>query len=232
MLKPVVPSATDCVLHLEAIEIPCRVVPKARPRVTANGTYNPARYTTSKRRVAFAVKSALLKAAKWGKWPQNMSYGIDLRVCVHKATEGDVDGLVGNVMDACEGLLWVNDRQVIRVHVDKVLIAPTEPVFAVMNVCVYEGTGFEYRTPSKAKKPRVGTKANLFEVHPRKIKADPALQLKPQMTAAEYRKYVEAYRKKHGKVPRATGIAVKAGDSAVQALARRNRKNSLGRRQS
>lgn len=208
---------------LKDIKLPFKIVPKARPRVTENGTYNPKRYTSSKKNVALMVTQRLtLHREAIGRtlgmaWPKGNSYGIDLSVFLHSPTGGDVDGLVGNVMDACEGLLWMNDRQVVRVCVTKCIIPASEKPYAMMSVCLYQGTGFEAKAPTRAKNGLTRQRETN-----RKLKA--AAEAKSRgtrtMTVQEYRAAIE---KKNARVRRSK-LVVRPGD-----IAKRNRKQSLGR---
>lgn len=71
--------------------IPGAVVPKARPRVTRNGTYMPPKYAQWK-----ASAIALIQAKKLER--VNPPYKI--RVVLVGSHRGDVDNMAGSVLDA------------------------------------------------------------------------------------------------------------------------------------
>lgn len=93
-------------------------VPKARPRITANGTFLPKR----NRQFREALQQ-ILKAAMKGSPPMETA----LRVSLHffkpcKTTSrrfGDLDNLAKAVLDAANGIIFADDSQIIALEVLK-----------------------------------------------------------------------------------------------------------------
>ena len=142
---------------LPQVTVPLPLIPKARPRVTEKGTYMPKGYMRCRNAIAALLISALNRSRPqivevFGTlgWPKDASYGIGLVVTVHKSTDGDVDGFVGTVMDAGNGLVWVDDRQIAHCEVEKTIVAPGVPRQAFVRICVYDETGFEPKTRAQA----------------------------------------------------------------------------------
>ena len=115
--------------------VPGRPVPMARPRVTAHGTYTPKRCRDYKAAVALAAKAAMQ-----GKEPMEgaLSCDIQLWYAVPKSytqgkklaaqhniirpigrNSGDADNHAKAIMDACTGIVWRDDSQVVKLSVMK-----------------------------------------------------------------------------------------------------------------
>ena len=93
------------------IKLPLRVIPKARPRVTKNGTHMPEAYRLQKKLLQYKLSGFnklsgelemdCLFIFKKAKGNAKNKYSMPV---------GDVDNLIGSIMDACEGVLYENDR--------------------------------------------------------------------------------------------------------------------------
>ena len=94
-----------------------RVIPKARPIVTRFGTRMPKAYVEQKKLLQLKLK------------PFKMLHGelsLDCMFVFKKSKTnaknkmsmpvGDVDGLIGSLMDACEGVLYDNDRCIVEIN--------------------------------------------------------------------------------------------------------------------
>jgi len=81
-------------------------VPKARPRVTAHGTFMPPGYMDWKQET-----SNLLRRAHAAPPLEGL---LDVRVWISstKKPRGDIDNLLGAVLDAGNGVVWVDDRKI------------------------------------------------------------------------------------------------------------------------
>jgi Holliday junction resolvase RusA-like endonuclease len=79
---------------------------KARPRVTTNGTYMPGGYQDWMNETRYA----LLQRTKGLPLERPISVSIE----IHAPTRGrgDLDNLAGGLLDAGNGILWKDDRQV------------------------------------------------------------------------------------------------------------------------
>ena len=77
---------------------------KARPRVTRRGTYNEPKYTAWKNDVAKVGASKL----------ERLDGDVDLvcRFTFANKVHGDLDNLVGGIMDALNGIAYKDDKQV------------------------------------------------------------------------------------------------------------------------
>lgn len=106
---------------MTSFKLPLRVIPKTRPRVTRSSTYMPPKYLAQRR----YIQSKIRGLESFGK----VSIKLDI-LFVYKCSEtiarnkyempvGDIDNLVGAVLDACEGILFENDRQVVQVKARK-----------------------------------------------------------------------------------------------------------------
>ena len=86
---------------------------KQRPRVTRRGTFMPKAYVSWKQR----FRDELLAA--YGR-PEVLESELVVAITAsfkHKA-RGDVDNYAGAVLDACNGLLYKDDRQVKRLYTE------------------------------------------------------------------------------------------------------------------
>lgn len=93
--------------------IPGEPVPKGRPRVANGHAYTPERTRTATEAAQWAMKRAMK-----GKRPLTDDVALTLDFQGGKAMlRADIDNLAKLVMDAGNGILWEDDRQV------KVLVA-------------------------------------------------------------------------------------------------------------
>lgn len=94
-----------------------RPVPKARARRGAGGHwYTPARSAGYADRVAgeawIARKNYERRVGMKGPWPTEGSYSVVIEAYLAGRYGMDTDNLAKQVLDACQGILWENDRQV------------------------------------------------------------------------------------------------------------------------
>ena len=111
--------------------VPGRPVPMARPRVTAHGTYTPKRCRDYKAAVAIAAKAAMQ-----GKEPMEGAVHIILQFTfaipkswpkkkrlyggiVGHTSRPDWDNLSKSVTDACIGIVYNDDSQIVSASVEK-----------------------------------------------------------------------------------------------------------------
>lgn len=109
--------------------IPGKPVPKARPRVVRRGgkvrTFTPKRTTDYERHVAWCLQQLMLdrKYADAPDWPATTGrFAVALRVYGAHGS-ADMDNVAKSVLDGAEGnnsgSLWVNDKQVTRLTVER-----------------------------------------------------------------------------------------------------------------
>jgi len=97
-------------------------MPKARPRVTKNGTHMPPKYVAWAKGFALEAKASGMKVQGY---PQTLEVGLSRDRTVIRVSElpddttsrskrltGDVDNYLGGVMDALQGIAWENDRHI------------------------------------------------------------------------------------------------------------------------
>lgn len=75
---------------------------KARPRVTSKGTFMPQEYQKKRQQMQWQIKRQYKGEPFEGP--------LKLDVSLFGEGRGDVDNIVGALMDAANGLLWVDDR--------------------------------------------------------------------------------------------------------------------------
>jgi Holliday junction resolvase RusA-like endonuclease len=93
--------------------VPGEPVPKARPRLNrkTGGVYTPPRTITAQLAFGYAAK-----AARLGCRPEpDHHIAVDLGFYRGKG-QGDIDNLVKLALDACNGVLWTDDRQVCQLR--------------------------------------------------------------------------------------------------------------------
>ena len=102
------------------IKLPLRVIPKARPIVTKYGTRMPEAYKAQKQLLQLKLRGFnklhgeiemdCLFIFKKAKSNAKNKYSMPVSDC---------DNLIGSIMDACESVLYDNDRQITVLHSKK-----------------------------------------------------------------------------------------------------------------
>ena len=101
--------------HLTAV-VAGEPQPKERPRLARNGhVYTPQRTRDAEARVAEEVKAQ--NVGQWGDdwWPTGCDVSVSVRFLCTR-TDTDLDNLVKLYLDSLNGLIWVDDRQVIAIN--------------------------------------------------------------------------------------------------------------------
>lgn len=104
------------------IYINIRPTPAPRPRVTKNGTYNPANYTKYKRDIAEASKGIFEHSQKpmhlhcyfYFKIPKSWNKQ-QKQDPPHHTSKPDVDNLLKGIKDALNGIAYKDDSQIVSV---------------------------------------------------------------------------------------------------------------------
>lgn len=85
-------------------------IPKARARVGAGGGFTPDRTVTAEQHVALAFR----RAARSHRPDAADRFGVFLLFMRGNEVRADIDNLVKLVLDALNGLAWVDDSQVVE----------------------------------------------------------------------------------------------------------------------
>ena len=95
------------------VEGPC--VPKGRPRVTRSGhTYTPKRTKDYESTVAWAAKLAMK-----GMDPTDKPVRVDLMIYPKNKRLADIDNIFKAVGDAMNGIVYVDDKQIYKMHIER-----------------------------------------------------------------------------------------------------------------
>jgi len=105
-----------------SFKLPIKVIPKKRPRVTKRGTYMPDDY--KKQRDYIRAKIRPFKSLGNVPLRLNVVFGFKLPKRGIKGNKlsmpvGDLDNLAGAMLDACQGCLFDDDRQVTEIMAKK-----------------------------------------------------------------------------------------------------------------
>ncbi len=97
--------------------VPGVPVPKKRPRVTSRGTFMPEHYTAWKELVRDEAAVVFAELADRGTpWDaEARAYAIGCRFFLSHSNGGDIDSLLGGVMDALNRFAFPDDRLVLDV---------------------------------------------------------------------------------------------------------------------
>lgn len=109
------------------VEIPLKPVPKARPRVSGGHAYTPTKTKRFESDVATMVRCKMLSLGhKMIKSGVYVSLTFNFRAptsalvgCPNYTTTSDVDNLIKSILDALNGVSYVDDRQVVQVFATK-----------------------------------------------------------------------------------------------------------------
>lgn len=100
--------------------IPGKPVPAARPRVTRNGTYNERRYKDW-----LDAAKTYARQAWVGRAP--MSGKVEVTASFTGAHgSADIDNLVKGVLDALQGIIIFNDKQVTHLDIIRETVAESD----------------------------------------------------------------------------------------------------------
>lgn len=109
-------------------------VPQERPLVTRNGTFDRPKSRAEKRRIGFLA----IDSMRHQNWVKTAS-----EVCVYLLFCGahggsDIDNLSKLVLDALKGIVWDDDRQVVKISADKRKLLDKHEVPGTL-VLIWEG---------------------------------------------------------------------------------------------
>lgn len=92
-------------MEYPTVRIDLKLMSKARPRVTKNGTFMPRPYQEWKKQCIQQMKD------QWHLPAIDTPIAVDI-LCVGTA-RGDIDNYMGAILDCGNGVLWVDDRATI-----------------------------------------------------------------------------------------------------------------------
>jgi len=92
-------------------------IPKKRPRVTSRGAFMPPGYQDWKQETAYQMRQHYLQEPMQG----HVAVAID--IVAKRKPRGDIDNLAGAILDAGNGVLWTDDRQIVALAI--VWLTPT-----------------------------------------------------------------------------------------------------------
>lgn len=93
-------------------------IPKKRPRVTSRGTYMPAGYQDWKQETAYLMRQ------QYRAGPMLGHVGVAIDIVAKRKPRGDIDNLAGAILDAGNGVMWGDDRQIVALAI--VWLPPTD----------------------------------------------------------------------------------------------------------
>ncbi len=99
------------------ITIPGQPVPKGRPRFGKGRTYTPAKTVEAEQAIAWEVKKVI-------KRPLEGDVAMDITFYVKGNRRGDIDNLQKLVLDACNKVAFLDDKQVVTLHSQVVTAYP------------------------------------------------------------------------------------------------------------
>lgn len=100
---------------IAVFSVPGEPVSKERPRVVNGRTYTPTKTTSAEEKVAWCF----LAAAKGWKVDGDSKFGVDMTFWNKTRHRRDIDNLVKTVLDALNGVCWVDDHQVMEISASK-----------------------------------------------------------------------------------------------------------------
>ena len=86
-------------------------IPKKRPRVTSRGTFMPAGYQDWKQETAFQMRQ------QYRHEPMQGHVAVAIDIVAKRKPRGDIDNLAGAILDAGNGVLWTDDRQIVALAI-------------------------------------------------------------------------------------------------------------------
>lgn len=102
-----------------AFTVPGPPTPKARARVCRAGAYTPRRtneYEATVRSLALLAR----QKAKQRMWTGPVSIYAEFRLRGNGTSKPDLDNLIKSVKDACSGIIYADDAQIVEIEACKV----------------------------------------------------------------------------------------------------------------
>jgi Holliday junction resolvase RusA-like endonuclease len=93
------------------LHIKTKIRSKQRPRIGAKGVYTPKQTKEYETEIAWHVKACMLKNGLYS--PMNGLIGADIKFILKNNRKIDIDNCVKAVLDACNGLAYNDDSQIV-----------------------------------------------------------------------------------------------------------------------
>jgi Holliday junction resolvase RusA-like endonuclease len=127
-----------------SFEVPGRPVPKARARQGRAGRggrhvfYTPQTTRGYEERVAWLAKRARtdLENRMGQRWPLDQMYSLKADIYTMRGIRIDLDNVGKLLADACEGVLWINDRLVYTFSLQRIDVPRPELERAELTITV------------------------------------------------------------------------------------------------
>lgn len=108
-------------------------MPKQRPRLSQYGkAYTPKATREYERKVAIIAKDAVLSA---GEWDTNLEYSVAITASFADRRHGDIDNILKAVLDAMNGIVYNDDKQVRAMSISR--LYGNQPELSVM-ICSHQ----------------------------------------------------------------------------------------------
>lgn len=102
------------------IEIQTRPVPKARPRLGANGRmYTPRKTKEFEELIGWTTRSVVRKP---------IEKPVKVNIDVYSKTKADIDNVAKAILDGLSGVAFLDDRQVVELRIRKLPPADCEKI--------------------------------------------------------------------------------------------------------
>lgn len=102
------------------IEIPTKPVPKARPRLGANGRmYTPGETKEFEELIGWCTRSVVKKPVE---------KPVKVNIDVYSKTRADIDNIAKAILDGLNGVAFLDDRQVVDLRIRKLLPVDCEKI--------------------------------------------------------------------------------------------------------
>ena len=115
-------DAVGDVIDRISFTVPGNPIPKARARVTfSRGGGKPTAYTPARTKGWEATVKDAARLAMGGRAPFEGPVGVELWLWRGDRRKADADNCEKAILDACNGVVWRDDDQVLEMHRYKVL---------------------------------------------------------------------------------------------------------------
>ena len=109
------------ITSISKIVVPVEPVPASRPRVSKWGTYYGKRYTKFRKDAKIALEAMDLDEPLSGQLSVHLEFYCKRPKTTKRDTpRGDVDNYMKGILDSANGILWLDDEQIVKCSGKKV----------------------------------------------------------------------------------------------------------------